>query len=86
MRAGSSLNYDSVLDHEWQSMLPPPEVFRARERTISRVQMAINATFGGTYFLESFGSTRYGVSSATSDLDLVIMVTLPVRFCDVVLH
>lgn len=57
-------------------MVPPPAVFAARARTISRVQRVIKAKFGGTYFVECFGSTQYGVSSATSDLDLVVMVKL----------
>ena len=62
-------------------MLPPPEVFAARARTISRVQKVIKEKYGDTYFIESFGSTRYGVSSATSDLDLVVMVKLPLYLC-----
>ncbi|KAF8513086.1 hypothetical protein JB92DRAFT_2925360 [Gautieria morchelliformis] len=57
----------------YESMLPQPDVLAARMQTISRVQKVIKDKFGAAYFVESFGSTRYGVSSATSDLDLVIM-------------
>ncbi|KAF8576340.1 hypothetical protein K439DRAFT_1640587 [Ramaria rubella] len=57
----------------YESMLPPPPVLAARQKTILRVQNAIRNRFGPEYSIELFGSTRYGVSSATSDLDLVIM-------------
>lgn len=43
--------------------------------TIQRVQRIIQMHYGQQYMVELFGSTRYGISSASSDLDLVIIVS-----------
>ncbi|KAG8900632.1 hypothetical protein FRB99_005836, partial [Tulasnella sp. 403] len=55
------------------SETPPPRVMAAREKTIRLVSEAIRNAFGPTYAVECFGSTRYGVDSSTSDLDMVIL-------------
>ena len=65
--------------HPWalygvKANLPSLPVFEARAKTILRVQQAIRKRFGNEYSVECFGSTRYGVSTATSDLDLVVIV------------
>lgn len=49
-------------------------VLYLRSETLRRVQNAIRATFGYQYSVEVFGSTMYGVSSPTSDLDFVVIV------------
>lgn len=38
------------------------------------VNDAVRKRYGHNFHVECFGSTRYGVDSATSDLDLVIVV------------
>lgn len=38
------------------------------------VQDALQKAFGTDYRVELFGSTRYGISSAKSDLDMVLLV------------
>ncbi|KAF8201099.1 hypothetical protein K438DRAFT_635992 [Mycena galopus ATCC 62051] len=65
---------------------PPPEdsetqpslaidasVLASRNQTLFAVQDAIQKGFGQEYKVEIFGSTRYGVSSANSDLDMVVL-------------
>lgn len=49
----------------------------ARARTIKRVQNAIRKKYGKKYRVQAFGSTAYGVSTAKSDLDLVVIVSYP---------
>lgn len=53
-----------------------PHVRLARSTTIRKVQDIVHRNFGNGYRVELFGSTSYGVDTATSDLDLVIMVRL----------
>ena len=55
----------------------PPEVHRARKSTLLRLRNLVYRNYGDGYTVELFGSTRYGVSSANSDLDLVLIVRLP---------
>lgn len=39
------------------------------------VDHVIRSTFGEKYLVQCFGSTQYGVDSATSDLDMIILVS-----------
>lgn len=48
---------------------------RRRAQTIQRVHEAIYSKFGHQYSVQLFGSTRYGVDNARSDLDLVVIVS-----------
>ncbi|KAG7440441.1 uncharacterized protein BT62DRAFT_583201 [Guyanagaster necrorhizus] len=48
-------------------------ILRHRKDTVRRVQDIIRQEFGSMYSVEQFGSTRYGISSANSDLDLVLI-------------
>ncbi|PBK71449.1 hypothetical protein ARMSODRAFT_1083602 [Armillaria solidipes] len=50
-----------------------PTILRQRKATVTRVQNIIQKEFGDIYSVEQFGSTRYGISSANSDLDLVLI-------------
>ncbi|KAL0958931.1 hypothetical protein HGRIS_014247 [Hohenbuehelia grisea] len=50
-----------------------PEVMKRRYDTLFRVQNAIKSAFGREYRVEIFGSALYGVTSAKSDLDMVII-------------
>ncbi|KAJ7254667.1 hypothetical protein B0H12DRAFT_1114727 [Mycena haematopus] len=45
----------------------------SRKQTLFAVQNAIQSAFGREYTVELFGSTRYGISSPKSDLDMVIL-------------
>ncbi|KAJ8503010.1 hypothetical protein ONZ45_g11236 [Pleurotus djamor] len=64
--------------------LDPAEIIRREEAslqglrrsTVQRVDVAIRRAFGEHFRVELFGSTFYGVSSAKSDLDLVIVDSL----------
>jgi DNA polymerase sigma len=58
-----------------QATEPPEYVLKARASTIRHVQYVIRAKYGAKYRVEAFGSTEYGVSTASSDLDLVIIVS-----------
>ncbi|KAJ7678233.1 hypothetical protein DFH06DRAFT_1168234 [Mycena polygramma] len=44
-----------------------------RKHTLGKVRRAIQKACGDEYKVELFGSTRYGASSPTSDLDMVIL-------------
>jgi hypothetical protein len=59
-----------------QSLKTPEEILAARTHTILRVQTLIQKHFNGSYKVENFGSTRYGVDKGRSDLDLVILVSV----------
>ena len=48
----------------------------SRQMTLDAVQRVIRKNYGNEYSVELFGSTRYGISSASSDLDMVILVSL----------
>ncbi|KJA17193.1 hypothetical protein HYPSUDRAFT_46650 [Hypholoma sublateritium FD-334 SS-4] len=48
-------------------------VLRVRDRVRAHVERAVQRVFGSHYTVEFFGSTRYGVSHAHSDLDMVII-------------
>ncbi|KAJ7363790.1 hypothetical protein DFH08DRAFT_837577 [Mycena albidolilacea] len=50
-----------------------PTVLQSRRQTLFMVQDAIQKAFGTDYRVELFGSTRYGISSAKSDLDMVLL-------------
>ncbi|KAJ6466951.1 hypothetical protein C8R45DRAFT_1020578 [Mycena sanguinolenta] len=61
---------------------PPPEpinraidrtVQASRRQTLFAVEDAIQSAFGSEYKVELFGSTRYGISSPESDLDMVVL-------------
>ncbi|KLO18255.1 hypothetical protein SCHPADRAFT_126698 [Schizopora paradoxa] len=57
-------------------------VHERRNWTIFLVNEAVRKRYGHNYHVECFGSTRYGVDSATSDLDLVIVdANRPLGFC-----
>jgi hypothetical protein len=58
-----------------QALQIPNHVHTARAETIRRIQRVIQQRYGRQYRVELFGSTRYGVSSPKSDLDLVIIVS-----------
>jgi len=59
-----------------------PSVYERRNWTIARVNEVVKKHYGRNYHVECFGSTRYGVDSATSDLDLVIVDAVrPLGFC-----
>lgn len=55
-------------------MLPPEPVLQARKETIERVKHVIKNNFGNELRVYAFGSTEYGVSTAASDLDLIVLV------------
>lgn len=61
----------------------PPEVLMARRRIVRRVERAVQAAFGEEYCIRLFGSTCYGIDSVTSDLDMVLLVSVagPYEFC-----
>ncbi len=48
-----------------------------RQRTLAKITSAVQSNFGSEYRIEVFGSTQYGVDGQTSDLDLVVIVSLP---------
>ncbi|KAJ6567718.1 hypothetical protein DFH09DRAFT_918693 [Mycena vulgaris] len=48
-------------------------VHSSRRTTLYKVQSAIRQKYGKKYSVELFGSTRYGISSASSDLDMVVL-------------
>ncbi|KAJ7853540.1 hypothetical protein B0H14DRAFT_783785 [Mycena olivaceomarginata] len=50
-----------------------PTVLQSRRQTLFMVQDALQKAFGTDYRVELFGSTRYGISSAKSDLDMVLL-------------
>ncbi|KAJ7100601.1 hypothetical protein B0H15DRAFT_816648 [Mycena belliarum] len=50
-----------------------PRVRDSRRETLLAVQNVVRKAYGGEYSVEIFGSIRYGISSASSDLDLVIL-------------
>ncbi len=47
-----------------------------RQRTLAKIASTIQSNFGSEYRIEVFGSTQYGVDGQTSDLDLVVVVSL----------
>ncbi|OBZ78182.1 Poly(A) RNA polymerase cid13 [Grifola frondosa] len=51
----------------------PPEVLDRRTQTLKRIQQAIHKAYGTKYDVQLFGSTCYGMDSAGSDLDIVIL-------------
>ncbi|KAI0066914.1 hypothetical protein BV25DRAFT_1820028 [Artomyces pyxidatus] len=53
--------------------VPPPTIQHLRATTLARVSAAIQRQYGMRYRVEIFGSTQYGVDSARSDLDLVVI-------------
>ncbi|KAK0444215.1 uncharacterized protein EV420DRAFT_1007345 [Desarmillaria tabescens] len=62
----------------YSTQLTPPggvtkSILRQRRETVKRVQNIIRQEYGNMYSVEQFGSTRYGISSANSDLDLVLI-------------
>jgi DNA polymerase sigma len=70
------------LSYPHQTVEPHSAVINLRSQTIRRVQRVIDR-YGEQYTVELFGSTRYGVSSLTSDLDLVVVVRIrPFFFLD----
>ncbi|KIJ56368.1 hypothetical protein M422DRAFT_23649 [Sphaerobolus stellatus SS14] len=58
---------------EYEVMSPPPSIFPARAATIARVESALRNRFGQDYRVLPFGSTQYNVSTASSDIDLVVL-------------
>ncbi|KAF8528409.1 hypothetical protein BU17DRAFT_80749 [Hysterangium stoloniferum] len=57
----------------YEALLPSPPVLQARKDTIDRVNRVLQKEYGSTFHVEAFGSTRYGVSTAKSDLDLILL-------------
>ncbi|KAJ7472262.1 hypothetical protein B0H11DRAFT_1729327 [Mycena galericulata] len=53
--------------------LPKERVLASRMRTLRAVEKTIRKQYGNQYSVELFGSTRYGISSPSSDLDMVIL-------------
>ena len=47
-----------------------------RQRTLAKIASTIQSNFGSEYRIEVFGSTQYGVDGQTSDLDLVVIVSI----------
>jgi predicted nucleotidyltransferase len=47
-----------------------------RQRTITKVASAIQEHFGHEYRVQVFGSTQYGVDGQTSDVDMVVVVSI----------
>ncbi|KAJ7905035.1 hypothetical protein B0H13DRAFT_1620245 [Mycena leptocephala] len=62
--------------HPCLPCVPQDSVRASRRQTLFSVQDAIRKACGNEYRVELFGSTRYGISSAKSDLDMVILVPL----------
>lgn len=60
-----------------QTISPGQHVREKRRRTIAKVESSIRSHFGQGYRVEAFGSTQYGVDGPTSDLDLVVIVGIP---------
>ena len=60
-----------------QTTVPRQRVREMRQRTVAKVASAIQDHFGREYRVEVFGSTRYGVDGQTSDLDMVVIVGIP---------
>lgn len=58
-----------------QNKRPTKTVLAARARVLRRLRTAINRRYGSKYSVEQFGSTVYGVDSAASDMDLVLLVS-----------
>jgi len=58
-----------------QNSKPSIAVLKYRQLTIQKVEQVIRQKFGARFTVECFGSTRYGVDSGTSDLDMVIKLT-----------
>ncbi|KZT39847.1 Nucleotidyltransferase, partial [Sistotremastrum suecicum HHB10207 ss-3] len=50
-----------------------PATLQKRSHTVQKIQNIIHKRYGRKYQLEVFGSTRYGVDTESSDLDLVII-------------
>ncbi|KAJ7040791.1 hypothetical protein C8F04DRAFT_919301, partial [Mycena alexandri] len=48
-------------------------VLASRRKTMLKVEHTIQKVYGYEYKVENFGSTRYGVSVESSDLDMVIL-------------
>ncbi|KAJ7621163.1 hypothetical protein FB45DRAFT_928543 [Roridomyces roridus] len=51
----------------------PESVIVSRSLTVRAVEKAIQKQYGSGYVVDTFGSTRYGISTASSDLDLVVL-------------
>ncbi|KAG8951400.1 hypothetical protein FRC04_006171 [Tulasnella sp. 424] len=62
-----------VIQRMISSQAPDASILAARQRTIVTVDQVIRSTFGEKYLVQCFGSTQYGVDSATSDLDMIIL-------------
>jgi Nucleotidyltransferase domain len=60
-----------------QTISPGQSVRDKRRRTIAKVESSILSHFGQGYRVEAFGSTQYGVDGPNSDLDLVVIVGIP---------
>ncbi|KAG9003020.1 hypothetical protein FRB93_011307 [Tulasnella sp. JGI-2019a] len=59
----------------YEANMPSIKIKLARERTIKKVKGVIQNKYGSQYRIECFGSTRYGVDSDSSDLDMLILDT-----------
>jgi DNA polymerase sigma len=64
-----------------QTTVPGHMIREMRQRTLAKVTSAIQSNFGSGYRIEVFGSTQYGVDGQTSDLDLVVIVSLHLSSC-----
>ncbi|GJJ13025.1 hypothetical protein Clacol_007274 [Clathrus columnatus] len=73
-RQYSTAAFTQEIKDSYRSLAPPRSVFDRRKLTISRIEKVIRKEFGSHFHVLNFGSTRYGVSTASSDLDLVIML------------
>lgn len=62
---------------------PNQIVLLAREQTRQRVSEVLKGNFGPQYSVECFGSTVYRADSASSDLDMVILVSRPASLATV---
>lgn len=58
----------------YQEQAPNSADVQTRRRIIATVTNVIQRRFGSKYTVQCFGSTVYGVDTARSDLDMVIMV------------
>lgn len=63
------------LQHSEEAWQQTMERRKEREETLKRLTLLIRSHYGDTYDARPFGSTCYGASSSTSDIDVVIIVS-----------
>ncbi|PVG02111.1 hypothetical protein CPB86DRAFT_726800 [Serendipita vermifera] len=57
----------------YQTSRPSSTVYQSRTQTLKALDEIIRKNFRGSYSVALFGSSRYGVSNESSDLDVVIL-------------